>query len=359
MKGQISNKPLLGREIYTLAQNGTGKSVRTSTKSIISVNGKGSDISTNEIIHARNKRKLITQKLSLCLIDVAKQKGHLDSVKEYWNTFHCLNIITTDGNRIHGKYCKNRICTVCSGNRKAELINKYLPIINQWKEPYFVTLTIRSVPARRLHDMMKAMLAILKRIIGKYKSRNKRGKDILLKGIRSLECNFNPIARTYNPHFHIIVPDKETADILVKEWLYYCNRNGTFWASKNAQKPIKIRENENEICLVEVIKYGCKIITRPKKDGVVMYDLPAKIYISALHNILRAMKGLRLFERFGFNLPKTQKETTIKELYEYDILVYDSKIGDWIDTESELRLSDYILPPELKEILDNADMILE
>lgn len=28
-----------------------------------------------------------------------------------------------------------------------------------------------------------------------------------------------------------------------------------------------------------------------------------KVYIAALHNIFLAMNGLRIFERFGFNLP--------------------------------------------------------
>ena len=41
-------------------------------------------------------------------------------------------------------------------------------------------------------------------------------------------------------------------------------------------------------------------------------------------------------------------------------MVYDSKVMDWIDTESELRLSDYVLPIELKRILENhLDITLE
>ena len=121
-----------------------------------------------------------------------------------------------------------------------------------------------------------------------------------------------------------------------------------------------VKIDDNEKCMVEVIKYGSKIITRSKINGVEQYDLPAKIYVSALHNILRAMKGLRLFERFGFNLPKRKKDIIIKELSEYDILSYDSKKGDWIDSESELRLSEYILPPELRKLLDcNIDSCLE
>jgi plasmid rolling circle replication initiator protein Rep len=35
-------------------------------------------------------------------------------------------------------------------------------------------------------------------------------------GIKSLECNFNPKTRTYNAHFHFIVPSKEIAEMLIK-----------------------------------------------------------------------------------------------------------------------------------------------
>ncbi len=100
--------------------------------------------------------------------------------------------------------------------------------------------------------------------------------------------------------------------------------------------------------------------SRPKVEDNVKNEIPAKIYVSALHNILRAMKGLRLFERFGFNLPKGQKDNITKHLSEYDTLKYDNQTFDWIDTESELRLSSYVLPPELRTLLDcNIDNHIE
>ena len=46
------------------------------------------------------------------------------------------------------------------------------------------------------------------------KKRHQRGTGIQLIGIKSLECNFNPQKKTYNPHFHIIVPNKEIATLL-------------------------------------------------------------------------------------------------------------------------------------------------
>jgi plasmid rolling circle replication initiator protein Rep len=345
----------MSKVVHTLAQIGTTKPANNAKTPIAIVKGNGTDVSNNDVNFARFQRKIKTQKIVLSLIDVATKKGQLERISEYWNTYYCLNKIYSDGNRIYGYYCKNRICTVCSGNRKAEMINKYLPILNQWKEPYFVTLTITSAPLKRLSALMKAMNRGLNLIVNKYKQRNKRNTGKKLIGIKALECNFNPKYKTYNPHFHLVVPDKETADILINEWLYYCNRKGKYRASLKAQLAIKVKDNED--VLVEVIKYGSKIFTEKKGDDKI--KIPAKIYVSALHNILTAMKGIRLFDRFGFNTPKKEKTTTTKILTDFDTLVYDSKVMDWIDIESELRLSDYALPTELQQLLNNIDTVSE
>ena len=57
------------------------------------------------------------------------------------------------------------------------------------------------------------------RIHNQCKKRHQRGKGIKLIGIKLLECNFNPAKQTYNPHFHLIVPNEEIAELLKSEWL--------------------------------------------------------------------------------------------------------------------------------------------
>lgn len=52
----------------------------------------------------------------------------------------------------------------------------------------------------------------------KYRKWHSKGKSIKLMGIKSFECNFNPKEKTYNPHFHFIVPDYATAMLLKQEW---------------------------------------------------------------------------------------------------------------------------------------------
>ncbi|MBE7174146.1 MAG: hypothetical protein INR73_26460 [Williamsia sp.] len=56
----------------------------------------------------RAKRKMITQKTILSMIDVAKEKGAKDREKAYLNTCHCQNRVVTSGGMMYGQYCKNR-----------------------------------------------------------------------------------------------------------------------------------------------------------------------------------------------------------------------------------------------------------
>jgi hypothetical protein len=65
----------------------------------------------------------------LTLIDVAKERSAKDRVKANWNTYHCQNQILTTGNKMCAPLCSNRFCTYCCGISKTELINKYLPIL--------------------------------------------------------------------------------------------------------------------------------------------------------------------------------------------------------------------------------------
>ncbi|MBL0102603.1 MAG: protein rep [Bacteroidetes bacterium] len=136
----------------------------------------------------------------------------------YWNTYHCFNKIFSSENSLFGKYCKNRFCPLCCGIRKAEILNKYLPVLSKWPNPFFLTLTAKSVPAEQLEKRTDEFFALMNRIISKQKKRHQRGKGFHPVGIKSFECNFNPKDKTYNPHFHLILPDLATADYFLTEW---------------------------------------------------------------------------------------------------------------------------------------------
>ena len=333
-------------EIYTLAQSGT----KNYTEHSIILIGKGSDITNNKTAKSKAQKKIITQTMALSLVDVSKENRVYECRQSYWNTYHCQNRITTSDGKIYGRYCKNRICTICSNIRKAELINKYYPVIKTWEDPHFVTLTAKACSKRVLKRRIDKTIEAFKIINQRLRKRHQRGKGIKIMGIRSLECNYNPEKKTYNPHFHLIVPNKETGEAIVKEWL-------NLWTYKYARKYAQKNERcySVESTLIEVIKYGSKIFTEPdlkqKSKG-----LGTKIYAGALHNILNAMKGHRIFDRFGFNLPKTSETSLskVQTVIDYDKWVYIPKLRDWRNVNSDEVLSKYVAPPKLQYLLEQC-----
>lgn len=337
--------------LNTLAQNGTG----FEKSQVLILKGKGSELNNAKALKGRAKRKLITQTTVLSLVDAAGKNGPTERQKSYWNTYHCQSRVYTADGRLYGKYCKNRHCTLCCSIRKAAIINKYLPVLQAWPEPHFVTLTIRSQPLRNLNKFMGGMNQAFRKIYSNLKKRNQRGKGIKVMGIRSLECNFNPAKRTYNPHFHLIVPNKETGEILTAEWLKIWTRK---FAMPIAQKNEKVFNNE--VALIEVVKYGSKIFTEPDVNKKARTKGESKLYAAALDNILTAMKGLRIFERFGFNLTHTEAENSSSNLVTlYKEWDFDISKFDWINRDG-IRLTDYQPEKTLMAILTlNIDTTLQ
>ena len=134
------------------------------------------------------------------------------------------------------------------------IINKYLPHISGWEDPYFVTLTAKAVKSRSLQRRMKDMNRGFRKLNAKCRKRAQRGKGTKLIGVKSLECNFNPIMQTYNPHLHLIVATKEMAEIIIPEWLKLC---GPRFTRRYAQNMQKVKSTES--ALIEIVKYGTKL----------------------------------------------------------------------------------------------------
>ncbi len=333
------------RSLDTLGQLGTIRK----RKNPIELMGTGADASDLEILIRKAKKKLVTNKVVLPLIDYARSKGNEEMMRSLWNTYHCQERLILSENKMHGVYCKNRICTVCNGNRKAEMINKYLPIVETWPDPHFITLTAKSCFANKLYDRMRNTKRAFKIIAYRIKKRNQRGKGPKLVAIKSLECNFNPFKRTYNPHFHILVPSIEVAEIVLQEWL---NTWTGKYSQRIAQKIRKVEDRERD--LIEVVKYGSKILTEPNPNSKIKRKkITRRVYIAALYNILRAMSGLRLTDTYGFDLPKSKTKTRSVTVFEYDELSYETELMDWVNEETGETLSNYKPDSELLHILTN------
>lgn len=336
----------------TLAQNGTGPTQNKPETQAALIQGQGSDLSNKSALTNRAKKKTITQAMSLGLLKVAEGKKRVDRYQTYWNVYHCQGKLITANDRIYGRYCKNRMCTVCSGIRKALIIRKYLPEIMTWEDPHFVTLTAKAVSKFKLKARFRSLNRGFSQILDKYKKRAQRGTGFKLKGIKSMESNFNPDKLTYNPHFHILVPNKETAEIFVREWLEKCTPKH---ALKQCQDIQRVKSTDK--ALIEIIKYGAKIFTEAGTERRARTKKEHEIYAAALFNIFEAMKGTRIFDRFGFNVQKQTKdifkgldsgETTIGKWE------FEAKQCDWINRETGARLSEYMAPDELIDLLKNC-----
>ncbi len=343
-----------GRILDTLAQKASKNTPPCPQTRPVTVKGAGAEAIDQEKLQNRAKKKMITQRLTLALIDVATKLGETDSVQSYWNTYHCQSRIVSAGGRTYGNYCKNRFCSICSGIRKAEKINTYLPVIKTWVDAHFVTLTARSIPANKLKSRMDRMMRSIKKLIRRNAQRARRDKGLKLVGIRSLECNFNPKQRTYNPHFHFIVATKEMAELLIDEWL---EQSTSQYALRKGQHSSKVANTEK--ALIEVIKYGTKVFTDPtvpkKNSGKPpKVKVTPRVYVSAFHRIITAMAGHRQFDRFGFNLPPgATTAKTITVLNNYQQLVFDPQINDWMDESTQELISGYKCDRTLVDILTN------
>jgi hypothetical protein len=67
------------------------------------------------------------------------------------------------------------------------------------------------------------------------------------------------------------------------------------------------------------------------------------------------MKGLRIFDRFGFDLPKEQEKNSVPPIVtkNYNEWVFDIKAHDWLNTSNEDGLTEYIPHSDLVDLLAN------
>jgi hypothetical protein len=79
---------------------------------------------------------MITNQMTLSLIDVVKEKEELRRLQGYWNTYPCQRVIYMADGKLYGRYCKNRHCLLCLAIRKAAIINRCLPTISLWPDPH-------------------------------------------------------------------------------------------------------------------------------------------------------------------------------------------------------------------------------
>jgi hypothetical protein len=344
------NKAFEKGQFNTLGQVKNWELLNTNENRGTGINGTGAELEYNKLGNWA-KRKTISRTILLELISVAEKKNRpLAYIKQLWNSYHCLNSVLTNEYKLFGRYCKKKVCLVCNGIKKAELIRKYFPYLKQWEQPYFITLTVKSIPANKLENYIRnGMTRGIQRIINRHYKNHQLNKGSKLIGLRALECNFNPKKRTYNPHFHLIVQNKEMADLFVSEWI-------KLWKGKAGKQSQFIRPVlDTEKDLIEVIKYSTKIFTDPSMQKKKTSKTNYNIYVSAIENILFALRNKRQYEHFGFKLTKEieiKSKTQINsELKQWK---FNPEKSDWVSSKNENeQLTNFQIDLKLQSILEN------
>ena len=284
----------------------------------------------------RARAKTFTAPLSVKLASL-----NSDLKKSYWNSYYCNDSLTQEGNKITGKYCNNRWCSVCNRIRTAKLIQGYNVPLSELENKQFVTLTLPNCEGIELRKTIDFMLKTVKTIQDVIKMRHHRGKqDWQLVGIRKLECTYNYKTSTYHPHFHFLIEGEVAAKELVNEWLKRVP--GTSSKAQDIRKADKGAETE-------LFKYFSKIVTKTEKGFTT--------FVEPLDVIFTAMRGLRVFQPIGL---KKDVSEDIEDIITEEIAGIEEKFvkwkwsnHDWVDMSTGEVLTGYIPSDSMNRLIDN------
>jgi plasmid rolling circle replication initiator protein Rep len=288
------------------------------------------------ILQKKALAKYKTYESMLELIDL-----HSDFEKRYWDTIHCCEVLQQEGQYITGSYCGNRWCQVCSRIVTAKLIQAYGPVIQQFQNPRFVTLTIVNVTKPELTAAIKKMI----REFIKINSNFRHHRPYRIIGIRKIEVEPSEHRGEYHPHFHIILDGEQEARELISEWLK---------AYPTADKRGQNIRACDEGSLAEFFKYVTKPVTKTKRN-----HSPGNSHHTAyqLDTIYRALDKKRIFQPIGIkkSLVKESVEGIISQkipdlkflpLKELSLWYWNQYKKDWLNIAGD-HLSNHRMNKEL------------
>lgn len=334
--------------------------------------------------------------------------------KSYLSSLECADNISQNGNKLTSRYCKQRWCTICNRIRTAKLLNGYMPQINKFEKPYFLTLTTTNCTAENLPDTITALQNkfrfIYKKIHKKfnvgYCVKNEIAHD--LQGIKKIECTYNFKEDTYHPHLHFILKNESLGNEILNEWLkknedkqpkYIDKLNEIIYnvevkklsrvekilKDKKNKKLEKFNEHKNLVIdakaqklkevwktdkmngAKELFKYFTKIVSKtneyeyvniPQKNSIWIENVKKEkcaIVIPAMDIIFRAMYNRRIYEPFGIKAVKEDNFEITAETFEHlkhETISFKWNGIDWMNTNSEL-LANYSPDANLLSLVEN------
>jgi hypothetical protein len=277
--------------------------------------------STESNLKRRSRSKYFNNFLAIRLASLESEYKD-----KYWDTYHCSDIVTVEGESAKAKFCRKRWCVICNRIRTAQLMQTYYPTLKTWEDKQFVTLTVPNPKLAELKPTLNRMYKAFTEI-----KDSERKAERKLVGLRKLEVTYNRKEDTYHPHFHLVTETARSCDQIIEKWLK------KFPAAREAAQDS--RSADDHSCF-ELFKYFTKLTSNSSKDK----------YVSApaLDNIFRALDGVRVFQPFGFvahkeqpapeNVKLGQDEEEMVEAWEYR---YMQELHDWYCLETGDALTGY------------------
>lgn len=199
----------------------------------------------------------------------------------YRRTAVCAGNLVQEDGRVTGKYCGNRWCLPCNRIRTAKLMDAYIPEVQTWEDPHFVTLTIPNVGPRELHGAVRKMIDAMPPIVRAIR----RTDHLAVRAVRKLETTYNMKRRDFHPHLHLIVSSGAVGRAIVRRWLAMF---------PNAVATAQDVRPCDAAGARELFKYFTKLVVRGL-DGERTAPPPW-----VLDTMFKAVRGLRTFQPMGF-----------------------------------------------------------
>lgn len=115
--------------------------------------------------------------------------------RKRYRTFHCCSC--KEKNIVY-EPCRDRLCWICNKIKKKKYLKKYRSYIATFKDPKFLTLTVKNV-----HEIGRSYVDKIQKNFTALKRRIKRAGYTLEKGIVVRECTHS-LEKGYHLHYHIL-----------------------------------------------------------------------------------------------------------------------------------------------------------
>lgn len=274
-----------------------------------------------EKLQKRARVKFLAYAIFKELYRIARDRQDIKMKKYIRHAFNCSNFIKLftnldDGEKYtQGIYCKTKICPVCSRINTGMLINRYSGEIETWKEKYHVVLSARNVKLEHLAGRIDLYWDVLNKFVDLKKKQAKRNLSGKLKMFVKLEVTYNEKTKEYHPHFHILGNEEipEIIDYWLEKW------------GNEAERSAQDIKKADDAAVYEVFKYITKLL---KKEGKKLKIMD----IEALYELVKLQYGKKTFRKYGI---KTNKEITDFETEKGRIIIGDSLLYEWVQTEND------------------------